>query len=161
LFRSLFWRGLAIAVVYMLLAVISFPSSLPLHTVFAQAATTPDVTVERVWTRDGNGHDKTSFIDGDDIQYTVLLNNTSNTTVIATFVFKATGPHQIYFWKGNAPVAPGISGYYSPAAIPANAPPGTYTIHVTVTAHDQSSTNTSSFTVLPTHATRSKKGYFR
>lgn len=154
MFRSLFWRGLAIAVSCLLFMTMSLPSMMPLHTAFARAVTTPAVIVERVWTRDGNGHDKASFARGDAIQYAVLISNPGNTTAMATFVFEATGPHQIFSWKDNTSVAPGISGYYSPSAVPYDAPAGRYTIRVTVTSNGQSSTNMSPFTVILTHANK-------
>jgi hypothetical protein len=157
MFRSLFWPGLAITVSCLLFVAMLLSSMLPTHTAFAQATTTPAVTVERVWTRDGNGQNKNNFVHGDAIQYTVIVKNSSNTTVTATFVFEATGPRQIFSWKQDASVAPGLSGYYSPAAVPNDAPPGTYTIRITVIYHGQRSSNMSPFTVIPTHPQRSDK----
>ncbi|HEX6477894.1 MAG TPA: hypothetical protein VF043_03545 [Ktedonobacteraceae bacterium] len=150
MFRSLFWRGFAVAITCLLLQVISLPSLMPLSTAFAQAASPSSVTVERVWTRDGNGQDKSNFVTGDAIQYTVLVRNTGNTAVTATFVLKTTGPRQIFSWNEDVPVPPGFSGYYSPSAIPNDAPPGTYTLQVTVTTQGHSSTKTSQFAVRST-----------
>lgn len=152
MFRSLFWLGLAITV-SCLLFVAMLPSSItPTRTAFAQATTTPTVTVERVWTRDGNGQNKNNFVRGDAIQYTVIVKNSANTMVTAMFVFDVTGPRQIFSWKQSASVAPGISGYYSPTAVPNDAPPGAYTLRVTVIYNGQSSSSTSPFTIKPTHA---------
>lgn len=157
MFRSLFWPGLAAAISCLLfLAILSLSLMFP-HTVNAKAVPPPTVTVERVWTRDGNGQNKNNFVHGDAIQYTVIVKNSSNTTVTATFVFEATGPRQIFSWKQDASVAPGLSGYYSPAAVPNDAPPGTYTIRITVIYHGQRSSNMSPFTVIPTHPQRSDK----
>ena len=149
MFRSFLWRGLAVAIICLLLQIVSLPSLMPLHTAYAQSVP-PVVTVERVWTRDGNGQDKTSFVPGDAIQYTVLVKNTGNTVLTATFVLKATGPRQIFYWKEAIPVPPGFSGYYSPSAIPNDAPPGTYTLSITVTTQGQSSSKMSQFTVRST-----------
>jgi len=157
MFRSLFWPGLAAAISCLLfLAILSLSLMFP-HTVNAKAVPPPTVTVERVWTRDGNGQNKNNFVHGDAIQYTVIVKNSGNTTVTATFVFEATGPRQIFSWKQDASVAPGLSGYYSPAAVPNDAPPGTYTIRITVIYHGQRSSNMSPFTVIPTHPQRSDK----
>jgi hypothetical protein len=147
MFRSLLWRCLAVAITCLLLQVISLPSLIPLPTAFARAAAPSPVTVERVWTRDGNGQNKSNFVTGDAIQYTVLVRNTGNTAVTATFVLKATGPRQIFHWKEDIPVPPGFSGYYSPSSIPNDAPQGTYTLHVTVTTQGHSSTKMSQFAV--------------
>ena len=157
MFRSLFWLGLTITVSCLLFVAMLQSSMTPAHTAFAQATTTPAVIVERVWTRDGNGQNKNNFVRGDAIQYTVIVKNSGNTTVTAMFVFEATGPHKIFSWKQNASVAPGISGYYSPAAVPNDAPPGTYTLRVTVIYNGQSSSSTSPFTVKLTHPQRSGK----
>jgi hypothetical protein len=157
MFRSLYWLSLAITASCLLFVAVLLPSMISTHTAFAQATTTPAVTVERVWTRDGNGQNKNNFVHGDAIQYTVIVKNSGNTTVTATFDFEATGPRQIFSWKQDASVAPGISGYYSPAAVPNDAPPGTYTIRVTVIYNGQSSSNMSPFTVILTHPERSGK----
>lgn len=157
MFRSLYWLSLAITVSFLLCVAMLLPSMLSTHTAFAQAATTPTVTVERVWTRDGNGQNKNNFVHGDAIQYTVIVKNSGNTTITATFDFEVTGPRQIFSWKQAASVAPGISGYYSPTAVPNDAPPGTYTIRVTVIYNGQSSSNMSPFTVMPTQPERSGK----
>jgi hypothetical protein len=157
MFRSLFLLGLAITVSSLLFVSMLLSSMTPTYTAFAQATTTPAVTVERVWTRDGNGQNKNNFVPGDAIQYTVIVKNSRNTTVTAMFVFEATGPRQIFSWKQNASVAPGISGYYSPAAVPNDAPPGTYTLRVTVIYNGQSSSITSPFIVKLTHPERSRK----
>jgi hypothetical protein len=157
MFRSLFWLGLAIIVSCLLFVAMLLSSMKPTHTAFAQETTTPTVIVERVWTRDGNGQNKNNFVHGDAIQYTVIVKNSGNTTVTAMFIFEATGPHQIFSWKQNASVAPGLSGYYSPAAVPNDAPPGTYTIRVTVIYNGQSSSNMSPFTIMLTHPERSGK----
>jgi hypothetical protein len=154
MFRSLLWRGLATTISCLLLQVISLPSLMPLHTVSAKAVPPPAVTVERVWTRDGNGQNKTNFVTGNAIQYTVLVKNTGNTAVTATFVLKATGPRKIFYWKEDIPVPPGFSGYYSPSAVPNDAPPGTYTIQVTVTTHGKSSTKMGQFGVMPTPSSK-------
>jgi hypothetical protein len=154
MFRSLFWPGLAAAISCLLfLAILSLSLMFP-HTVNAKAVPPPTVTVERVWTRDGNGQDKSNFVTGDAIQYTVLVRNTGNTAVTATFVLIATGPRRIFSWKEDVPVPPGFSGYYSPSTVPNDAPPGTYTIQVTVTTHGQSSTKMGQFTVMLTHSSK-------
>ena len=146
MFRSFLWRGLAVAIICLLLQLVSLPSLMPLHTAYARVAP-PAVTVERVWTRDGNGQDKSNFVTGDAIQYTVLVKNTGNTVLAATFVLKATGPRQIFYWKEDMSVPPGFSGYYSPSTIPNDAPPGTYTLRITVTTQGQSSSKISQFAV--------------
>ena len=145
--HSSFWRRLALAVSYVLFVAMSLPLMMLRRIAFAQAATTVAVTVERVWTRDGNGNDKISFADGDPIQYTVIVTNSSSTTVTATFVFEATGPRQIFSWKEDASIPQGTHGFYSPSAVPNDAPSGTYTIQVTVTYNGQSSIKKSPFTV--------------
>jgi hypothetical protein len=40
---------------------------------FAQTTDANILTIERVWTRDGNGNDKTTFIPNDAIQYVTLI----------------------------------------------------------------------------------------
>jgi hypothetical protein len=157
MFRSLFWLGLAITISCLLFVAMLLSSMTPTHTAFAQVTATPVVTVERAWTRDGNGKNKTNFVRGDAIQYTVIVKSSAKTTVTATFVFEAKGPRQIFSWKQEAAVAPGLSGYYSPAAVPNDAPPGTYTLRVTVIYNGQSSSNMSPFTIMPTHPQRSGK----
>lgn len=157
MFRSLFWLGLAITISCLLFVSMLLSSMTPTHTAFAQVTTTPVVTVERAWTRDGNGKNNNNFVRGDAIQYTVIVKSSANTTVTATFVFEAKGPRQIFSWKQEAAVAPGLSGYYSPTAVPNDAPPGTYTLRVTVIYNGQSSSNTSPFTIMPTHPQRSGK----
>ncbi len=147
MFRPILWRRLAIAEPYLLFVVVLVFSILSPRTASAHVANATGLIVEQTWTRDGNGHDKTSFLRGDAIQYTVLVTNQSNTTVTATFVFDARGPSQIFFWKQNEPVAPGLSGYYSPSTVPNDAKPGTYIIRVTVTYNGLSSSNMSPFTV--------------
>jgi hypothetical protein len=157
--HSSFWRPLALAVSCVLFVAMSLPLTMLSRTAFAQVATTAAVTVERVWTRDGNGNDKINFVDGDPIQYTVIVTNSGSTTVTATFVFEATGPRQIFSWKEDAPVPQGTHGFYSPSAVPNDAPPGTYTIQVTVTYNGQSSTKKSPFTVMLTQTNKIWAGY--
>src|SRR2546430_6125710 len=95
--------------------------------------TSSAVTVQKVWTADGNNNTKTSFAPGDTIHYLVQVNNPNSTTVTATFTFVATGPQKIFSWSGSVPVPPGTTSYYYPTTVPSTAPPGTYTLTVTVT----------------------------
>jgi hypothetical protein len=105
------------------------------------------LTVDKVWTMDGNNKDKTSFAPGDTIHYGAVVNNKGSSTLTATINFLANGPKQIYSWTGQAPVASGSPSFYTPSTIPVNAPAGTYTLTVTVTYNGKSSSKQSQFTV--------------
>ena len=115
--------------------------------VFTVTTNTLTVTVQKVWTADGNNNAKTSFAPGDAIHYMVQIQNTNSTTVTATITFLATGPQQIYYWSGSASIPTGTPTFYSPSTIPTGAPAGKYTLTVTVSYNSASSSGKSQFTV--------------
>jgi hypothetical protein len=90
---------------------------------------TGQLTIERVWTQDADGNDKTIFIPGDPIRYATLISNTYDQPVKATIRFYAAGPtwvwRDIYNYVENDVMVPvGMAAHYSPSAIPASAQPG-------------------------------------
>jgi uncharacterized repeat protein (TIGR01451 family) len=109
---------------------------------FAQTTQPNTLTIERVWTRDGNGNDKTTFVPNDAIQYVTLISNTYSQPVKMKIRFEAAGPT----WLGGAgnpayrsialyeqqdvDVPVGLSGYYTPSTIPASAQPGEYGVGI-------------------------------
>ena len=123
-----------------------------------------DITVQKVWTQDVSGNDKTSFVLGDDIHYLIQVKNPGSTTVTATFTFVATstfiatGSRQIFSWSGPGEVAPGTPGFYSPSTIPSDTPSGEYTLTVKVEYNGVSSSGESTFTVTPPHVSRIPAG---
>jgi len=116
---------------------------------FMVMTNTAIVTVQKVWTADGNNNTKTTFAPGDAIHYMVEAQNASSTPVTATVTYLASGPQQIYYWSGSASLASGPLRFYSAPTIPTNASAGTYIIKVTVTYNSVSSQGSSQFTVLP------------
>jgi hypothetical protein len=108
---------------------------------------TPTVTVQKVWTADGNNNTQTSYTPGDAIQYEAQVNNTNSTTVTATFTFLATGPRQIFSWSGSKSVASGTSTISLASTVPFDALEGQYTLTVTVAYNGVSSQGQSQFTI--------------
>src|SRR6266571_5650636 len=100
----------------------------PMHSGIPHAQTTTVLTIQRIWTRDGNGKDKPSFNPGDAIQYTTYIYNSSSKTVTMKITFEATGPigpnpKVIYdYSQGSVKVPPGLSGWYSPSTVPTSVP---------------------------------------
>jgi uncharacterized repeat protein (TIGR01451 family) len=118
---------------------------------FTVTTNAPTVTVQKVWTADGNNTAKTVFAPGDAIHYMVQVNSTDNTTVTATVGFGATttlGPTTIYYWSGPASVVPGTSAFYSPSTIPSTAPAAQYTLIVVVNYNGMGTQGKSTFTVI-------------
>src|SRR3954452_8224364 len=72
--------------------------------------TTDGFSVQQVVTLDSNNNPKTLFVDGDVIHYSVHVKNWGSTTLTATLMLVATGPHQIFSWSG--PVAAGRAHFY-------------------------------------------------
>lgn len=153
MFHALFWRRLGIAVSCALLMMMSLPLMMSPRTAFAQTATAADagLSIERVWTRDGNGNDKTTFVPSDALQYTTLIRNTYDHSVKMKIHFEAGGPtwagdagpnpafRFIYsYTQENVNVPPGRSGYYSPWTIPTSAKPGSYYASVGIGWSDDS-----------------------
>lgn len=183
MFYSLFQQRLAIVASSMLLMVMSlsltmFPGTafakvksaqcpqaklcsfaVTSHTAFASTASA--ITVQKVWTRDGNGNDKTVFNPGDAIQYAFYVNNSSGSTITATFHFSDywgtinDGVIQILdqiFQNVALPV--GVTGWYTQTTVPTNALPGSYTDRILVWDQNNypqnQSTNVGSFSVVGT-----------
>lgn len=103
------------------------------------AVVAAQLTVERVWTQDADGNDKTIFIPGDAIRYMTLIRNTYNEPVKMRIRYMAAGPtwtwgvggtenpafRDIYrYIQRDVDVPVGLTGYYSPWIISASAQPG-------------------------------------
>ncbi len=116
---------------------------IPVYTVTSLS----NVVVQQVWTADSNNNARASFVAGDAIRYMVAAQNMSSTPVTATVTYRVTGPQQIYYWSGSAPLASGLLRFYSAPTIPTNAASGTYTITVTINYNGVSSSAQSHFTV--------------
>jgi hypothetical protein len=121
-----------------------------LTAVFTVTSSTPTVTVERAFTRDGNGNEKSSFAPGDAIQYAEVLNNSNSSSVTATFDIQVTNPSRsvIFSDHWNMTLPGGVVGVYTPSTVPTNAAAGTYNFKVTVTYNGMSSSGQSQFTIM-------------
>jgi uncharacterized repeat protein (TIGR01451 family) len=111
------------------------------------------LVIDLVWTTDGNGNDKTTFMPGDAIRYTTIIRNTYNSPVNMWIYFEASGPllpgsgvlapafRYIYTYIQRDVIVPvGLAGYYSPWTIPSSAQPGTYGIQIGICWNESSVT---------------------
>src|SRR5205807_1488588 len=101
--------------------------------------------VQRVWTTDGNGNNKTTFAPGDAIQYWVQVNNASGSPIQGLFQYEAflgkvnSFSTQIYdHIFQNIPVPVGAKSHNAASTVPSNAQLGAYTIRVHVAAQGSS-----------------------
>lgn len=120
--------------------------------VYAQN-TNPTLTVDRVWTMDGNDKDKASFAPGDPIHFGIVVKNDGSSTAKGVFSLQVTGPKNIV-QMGDTPkdFFPGLTTFgisYDPGIIPKDASAGTYTLTETVNYNGKSSSKQSKFTVVP------------
>jgi hypothetical protein len=97
--------------------------------------------IDRVWTTDGNGNEKTAFSPGDTINYRTFIKNTYNRPANMWILFEAGGPgtagtppfRYIYSYIQRDVIVPvSQAGYYSPSTIPADASPGEYFIEIAI-----------------------------
>jgi hypothetical protein len=99
------------------------------------------LTISRVWTRNAQNQDTTSFAPGQGIRYMVSVSNASGQAFKAQFTFEAYpgndnySPKRIYYYSQNlVPVPVGTTTFYSPSTVPINASRGSYTLYVSVIA---------------------------
>ena len=117
---------------------------------FVNASTPFDVrsiNVERVFTTDADGREKTAFVTGYAVHYRYLIRNLLSTSLPVTIRLSATGPQQIASESFPFTAPPGLAGIYTPLLIPDDARAGTYTATVTVTASNDSASGKSTFGV--------------
>jgi hypothetical protein len=129
---------------FILSLMMALPLAISLRTAFAQTIEANTLLMERVWTRDGNGNDKTTFVPNDVIQYTTLIRNTYNQPVKAMIRFEAHGPTWVgdiqnpadrfifLYEQQEVDVPVGLTGYYSPSTIPNSAQPGSYRVTISI-----------------------------
>jgi murein DD-endopeptidase MepM/ murein hydrolase activator NlpD len=132
-----------LAVMSVLFLTMLLPLDVLPSTAFARTASGSGsaLTITTVFTTDGNGKVKSTFAPGDAIQYYARVNNSSGSTITATFHYQAWGPNNNFIYDQiyqNVPAPVGLITYPSPTTVPNNAPPGTYTIQVQV--EDQNNT---------------------
>lgn len=135
--HSSLWLRPAIVVSFVLLITMLLPLDVLPSTAIARTASRSGgaLTITTVFTTDGSGKVKSTFAPGDAIQYYARVNNSSGSTITATFHYQAWGPNnnviydQIY---QHVSTLVGLITYPSPTTVPNNAPPGTYTIQVFV-----------------------------
>lgn len=116
------------------------------------------LTVQTVWTRDGNGNNNSNFTPGDAIQYAVYVNNSCTVSINTTFQFEDYWETtndvdtQIFDWTfKNITVPVGLSGWYTQWTVPTDALTGPYTDKVSVWDQDNTqnqNTGYGSFTVM-------------
>lgn len=105
-------------------------------------STSNTLTIQALYTRDGNGNVNTTFAPGDAIQYVVNVNNSNSSSMTIMIHYEAFGPNQNYIFDQivkNVTIPQGASGWYVVGTVPTNAPAGTYTMRVHV--FDQSNIN--------------------
>ncbi len=153
-------RRFTLTIMCALLVAMSLLLTVPLHTAFAQkssfAQTSSPATslaLERVYTADTNGREKTSFAPGDAIRYYADLNNSSGQPTKAILAFLSRGPlgpnsKDIYKLAGNITLPLGHSFWYGQSTIPPNAMAGEYAVVAGVkSATEGPFTKYSTFTV--------------
>jgi Predicted membrane protein len=149
--RLFFTRLLAAVISYLLCLTVLIPAIVHSDTAYAAGRT---LTLERVFTRDGNGNEKNTFSPGDSIQYSALIKNAGSQSETVSISFEGEGPREgstktIYSYKeDNVTIPPGVKGWYSPSTIPKDAPGGTYAVLITVISSvDGSFQDSNTFTV--------------
>jgi len=106
------------------------------------------VSVNSVWTTDGNDNSKSTFSPGDSIRYYGAVYNSTGRTSTAYFQWSVDGPcGSIAYWAGNLGTGSGTRWWYLPASIPSNACAGTYTYQLRVSYNGQTSTKSTTFHV--------------
>src|SRR5438045_4074907 len=123
-----FWRRVVLTILCVLVVAMLLPLSMPPHIAFAQS-----LTVERVWTSDGNDNDQTTFVLGDTIQYWVQVNNATGNSISGLFHYEAflgtinslnTEIYDQIVHDVTVPV--GITTYNMTSTVPNNAQLGAY-----------------------------------
>ncbi|HEV2580006.1 MAG TPA: LecA/PA-IL family lectin [Ktedonobacteraceae bacterium] len=112
------------------------------YQVVVTTSTPSALTIQGLYTRDGNGNVQNTFAPGATIQYVVNVNNSSGNSLIITIHYQAFGPNQNYIYDQTFPnvtIPQGGSGWYVQGTVPTNAPAGTYTMQVSVV--DQNNNN--------------------
>jgi hypothetical protein len=117
------------------------PTPNPGPTTTEQPAPQADISLERTWTRDMQGHDKSAFRCGEKVQLTTLARNSGGADAAFTITFAAFQGNyysgSIFNYQQSVTMKPGEAGYYSPATLPANAS-GTYQVSISVASKDGS-----------------------
>jgi archaellum component FlaG (FlaF/FlaG flagellin family) len=106
------------------------------------------VTVTSVWTTDGNGNGKSTFNQGDSINWYGYVYNTTGSSQTAYFVWSLNGPcGSSTLWSGNLSTAAGQPWWDLSGSIPSNACAGTYTYTLSVTFNGSASSKSTTYHV--------------
>ncbi len=106
------------------------------------------ISVDSVWTEDGNHNTKSTFNPGDTILYYGKVTNTTGSDKSAHFIWTANGPcGSIASWEGDLTTGAGTWNWYLPTSIPSDACGGTYTYSLSVTYNGSTSSKSTNFTV--------------